>query len=1109
MPAVQKQPELPLDNLDPIGLPDVEFNSRVKKVGQITAILESARDFQAVRQNIVPNRRTRAATVLHDEENLSLLVTSARTDRNSSDFPRVLFNDGDGLTWLSHPKIAAAEEVLFGGDPSQLRNAIRRSWNGAFLYRDSAASEDGKGLRPPQLGALHATLSHWTLSSEAVTIVMPTGTGKTETMLSLLITARPKCLLVIVPSRALRDQTAGKFKTLGILPTDGLLRKEAQFPIVGVLEHQLKSSDDLAFFDRCNVVVAVIDSIAKGQASTWLAEVAERCSHLMLDEAQHVAANSWAELKMAFTGKPVVQFSATPFREDRSPLGGKQIYNYPLHRAQADGYFKPIHFQGVFEVDQQSADWSIARLAIEQLRRDLDRELEHRLLARCRTKNRAEEVLKIYRELAPDFNPIVIYSGESGIPTKIAALREGIHKIVVTVNMLAEGFDMPELKVAAIHDIFKSLAITLQFTGRFPRVGGENLGEPTVVANTGFVEISNSLQSLYDEDPDWNTLLATLSFERIEQEQRFNEFLRNAQDLGNNIFSEDSVAARLTPQSLMPRYNAVVYRAASFDPHGIADGLEPGHRFVRGWKLNDPNLTFFVTRLVDQPRWTKSKEVTDSIWNLTAMYYDSGKGLLYIGSSSPSPINHQRMADASTQNQASRLQNEHPFRIFEGIQRLILQQVGLLNNGSRNLRYSMFTGSDVEDAISRVITGRSTKSNIFGSGFRDGRPVEFGCSRKGKMWGREFGSLTGWKEWCDGLGLRLVDDTIDTEAIIGNVLIPRNQITLPDKQPWFIDWPVKLLSRPESTFGFIINDVEIAFREWSLELVDYDITGNTVRFRVQHETNADFFTDFELLIDGTEAPGHRIRTAGGVELQIKIGRITQDLADYFQDYVPPITFLDQSTLEGCQLAEPKEDFGNFPVDSLHGIDWTSKGVNIRKESFWKGGQVHLDSIQAYAIRLCREDGFQLVFDDDGANEIADIVAIKDAGDRIIFRLVHCKYSSADSPGARIDDIVEVSSQAVKTCRWLHDIKRLAKRMVQRDRDRTQMSQPRFLVGNAATLQKSVRIAELSSRIEHEVIVVQPGLSAASASAQILSVLGSTDSYLRMAAGCPLKVWCSV
>jgi superfamily II DNA or RNA helicase len=168
---------------------------------------------------------------------------------------------------------------------------------------------------------------------------MPTGTGKTETMLSLLITAQPECMLVVVPSKALRDQTARKFATLGILPVHGLLHDSARLPIVGVPEHQIGSEEALELFERCNVVVGVIDSIAMGKAKEFLEQIAQRCSHLVLDEAHHVAASSWTELKKAFAAKPVVQFTATPFRADRSALGGKQIYNYPLRRAQDDGYF--------------------------------------------------------------------------------------------------------------------------------------------------------------------------------------------------------------------------------------------------------------------------------------------------------------------------------------------------------------------------------------------------------------------------------------------------------------------------------------------------------------------------------------------------------------------------------------------------------------------------------------------------------------------------------------------------------------------------------------------------------------------------------------------------
>ena len=37
----------------------------------------------------------------------------------------------------------------------------------------------------------------------------------------------------------------------------------------------------------------------------------------------------------------IVQFTATPFREDGKHLGGRIPYAYPLHLAQKHGYFAP------------------------------------------------------------------------------------------------------------------------------------------------------------------------------------------------------------------------------------------------------------------------------------------------------------------------------------------------------------------------------------------------------------------------------------------------------------------------------------------------------------------------------------------------------------------------------------------------------------------------------------------------------------------------------------------------------------------------------------------------------------------------------------------------
>jgi hypothetical protein len=68
---------------------------------------------------------------------------------------------------------------------------VNDSWFTGFNYIDEDQLRDGQiGLRRPQLGALHAIHAHWSTKADVATVVMPTGTGKTETMLATLISAR-------------------------------------------------------------------------------------------------------------------------------------------------------------------------------------------------------------------------------------------------------------------------------------------------------------------------------------------------------------------------------------------------------------------------------------------------------------------------------------------------------------------------------------------------------------------------------------------------------------------------------------------------------------------------------------------------------------------------------------------------------------------------------------------------------------------------------------------------------------------------------------------------------------------------------------------------------
>ncbi len=60
---------------------------------------------------------------------------------------------------------------------------ITRTWLGNFKLVSEFYEGDTlvrEGLRPPQVNAVYAIKAHWSVSSQAGTLVLPTGAGKTE-----------------------------------------------------------------------------------------------------------------------------------------------------------------------------------------------------------------------------------------------------------------------------------------------------------------------------------------------------------------------------------------------------------------------------------------------------------------------------------------------------------------------------------------------------------------------------------------------------------------------------------------------------------------------------------------------------------------------------------------------------------------------------------------------------------------------------------------------------------------------------------------------------------------------------------------------------------------
>jgi hypothetical protein len=148
------------------------------------------------------------------------------------------------------------------------------------------------------------------------------------------VSERIRRLLVIVPTDPLRRQIAEKFMQLGVLKTFGCLSIEAAHPTVALLSRGPKTVDELdALVAESNVIVATM-AVLSNMPEELRARLAELMTHLFVDEAHHIGARTWRELKLHFSQRTVLQFTATPFRNDGRRVDGKFIYVYPLRRAQ-------------------------------------------------------------------------------------------------------------------------------------------------------------------------------------------------------------------------------------------------------------------------------------------------------------------------------------------------------------------------------------------------------------------------------------------------------------------------------------------------------------------------------------------------------------------------------------------------------------------------------------------------------------------------------------------------------------------------------------------------------------------------------------------------------
>ncbi|NPT70818.1 DEAD/DEAH box helicase family protein [Paraburkholderia sp. RL16-012-BIC-B] len=897
--------------------------------------------------------------------------------------------------------------------------------------------------------------------------------------------------MVAAQTDALRTQIANKFLTLGLLKAPGstILAKSAHYPVVGVLEHNVVTLDALStFFEACNVVVTT-SHIAGQLSSEFQSRIAELCTHLFIDEAHHSEAPTWKRFKAQFGQRRVLQFTATPFRDDDQLIDGKIIYRYPLRQAQRDGYFQPITFRSVFEFNENRADRAIANATIREL--DNDTTGLHVAMARAFDIPRAKQVFEIYEAIGR-YNPILLHSKLKSVERREALekLMSGQSRLVVCVDMLGEGFDMPELKIAAFHDVRKSLPVTLQLAGRFTRTRPD-LGGATFIANVANAGVRQELEKLYSQDPDWNELLPELSDTAIDNQIQARSFLEGFEPFSGEI----------PIQEIKPATSMVVYRTRCSvwkpnDYHKGLQGLTPSDKVCHTVNHTENMLVVVVGASKPVP-WTEIEAVRDWEWELLVAIWDKERQLLYIHGSSKSG-EYRTMAKVLCGDDVQLIQDPDLYRCFNGVKRLLLTNLGMNEQFGRQIRYIARMGADVAARLSESSKKTARRAVISGVGFEKGATATIGATKRGRVWSFQRLRLESFARWCKHIGSKVIDETIDPEEVLRGTLIPKLVKERPAIVPIAVEWPDCIYQEQESVYSIQLGGAP-ATEFWNLgiELVSPGETGE-IMFRVFSDSSEAVLRLQVIPVDDETISTYLfvpVEPAGTLTKRQK----TWTLSDFFDENPPLITFADGSYLEGNLLVALPDIYAPYDRERITVWDWSD--VDIKKEA--QGATREKDSIQFKVIEdLKKAGGYDIIYDDDGSGESADVVTIKVTEDgartTIAVDFYHCKYSQESSAGARVGDLYEVCGQAQKSISWLQNQLRhteLFVHLLRRDpKVRKGKELSRYQTGDRDTL-AAIRNRSRLAALKLRVFIVQPGLSRSQATPAQLSLLSVTENFL--------------
>lgn len=932
------------------------------------------------------------------------------------------------------------------------------------------------GFRSAQIAAIHAVSTHFFNSRQPAIVTMPTGAGKTTVLMAVAFVLRAQRVLILTPSRLVREQIAENFSALVDLKKIEALPLELVSPRVFATEGTIGSDAAWGELRQYDVVVATVPSVSPrdGVIPTPPAELFDL---VLVDEAHHAPARTWSRLLDLLREARQVLFTATPFRRDEKEIKGKFVFTYDLRRAYQDHVFGDITFEPVARRGANSIDVAIATATEAKFRLHRAEGLEHLVMVRADTLSRAKDLQDIYEQNTQLRLAFVNGSHSLGHVKRIVTkLRENELDGIVCVNMFGEGFNLPNLKIAAVHSPHKSLAITLQFIGRFARTGQRNIGGATFLAEP--TSSNEELGELYETGAIWRDIVQNLGAGRIAAEVRTREVLDSFQieaapDMDD--FSLYSVkpyfhvkvfatpeGADLTVEPDLPEKLQIIFKGVS-DPHGAA---------------------VYLTREAVRSPWSSDERFTNVAYDIFIFHHNSEANLLFICSSRRHAQLYTRLATRLVTGRARALSNRAINRVLNDLEAAEFFSVGMRKRHKLGQieSYRMIAGPSADKAIQETDGKLFDRGHCFGKAIEDGSEITIGVSTSSKVWSNTYNRIPELLEWCNRLAEKIASRRVPVTGSRLDLLSPGEELLQVPAGVIAIAWGADVYHDPPPVLYHRADGTVAESNLLDFDLQILDSREGSVIFAVR---NAEIEWRGEFSLGGINL----FQPASDDERELIVHRGNEDIhiEEYLNEEMPSFYTSNLSAIEGQSFFPVPQDLEPFGNASFETVDWAAAEVDITKEKPSNNGR---RSIFEWIQERLIASAAAVVFCDDGNGEMADFIAIQetDAGPRV--KLFHCKASGSPQAGNRVEDLYDVCGQSVKSSVWIRPDQLLA-----RLKHRATLNSVMGYVKGDEDAANRILSHEVRQQVQFEMYIVQPGVMRENRAMDLSNLLAAARFFL--------------